>query len=322
MLTFVRASLQHALFSNAITKVGYHIVDAHTAEDILNAEKLVFPGVGEFGQAVDNLKQRGLWDALQAYLASGRPFFGICVGFQVLFEGSEESEGVPGLGFFKGKLAKFRATSASQRLSVPHIGWNGLRLTQDSAILNDYDCMRDKVYFVHSFRVLPDAKNASDVVAVTDYCNTPPFVAAVRRGNVYGTQFHPEKSGRTGLRVLLNFLSGAAPRPRQLGGFQPGAFSGLAGAARDYGITVDQPSVETALRRCGLGQTQLAKRIVVCLDVRSNDQGDLVLTKGLQYDVREKAPQTTETSSGKVKGQVRNFGQPAVRVTVELKCSP
>ena len=311
--------------SNAITKLGFKVVDAREAGDIANAEKLVFPGVGAFGQAVANLKSMGLWEALQEYLRSGRPFFGICLGFQMLFEGSEESEGVAGLGFFKGTFSCFRPSCPGERLSVPHMGWNGLRLTKHASIANDYDASRgDKVYFVHSFRVLPSAANKADILAVTDYGGTPAFVSAVSRGNVVGTQFHPEKSGRTGLAMLQNFLCGTEPkRTRPLAGLVPTVPADVIRASGGVLGDSSAAAVQRTLQHCGFGPTVLAKRIVACLDVRSNDVGDLVVTKGFQYDVREAAPapaaqagagaSTTDSASNKPKGRVRNFGGPVVR---------
>jgi glutamine amidotransferase/cyclase len=302
------------------------VVDAKSPADIARAEKLVFPGVGAFGQAVANLKAMGLWDALHEYLQSGRPFFGICVGFQMLFDGSEESEGAPGLGFFKGTFEKFRPVNPSERLSVPHMGWNGLRVTQLAGALNDYHPSADKVYFVHSYRVLPNSQNKADVLAVTDYEGTPPFVSAVSRGNVMGTQFHPEKSGAVGLQILRNFLEGVPARPRPLAGLAPTTPRDVVLASAG-GLQLNATAILRTIQHCGFGPTVLAKRVVACLDVRSNDAGDLVVTKGYQYDVREAADagagaadgeastasSSTSTTTSQVKGRVRNFGGPVVR---------
>ena len=317
---------------NAIAKLGFTVVDAKEPADIAQAEKLIFPGVGAFGQAVANLKAMGLWDALQEYLQSGRPFFGICVGFQMLFDGSEESEGAPGLGFFKGTFTKFRPVNPAERLSVPHMGWNSLRVTQLAGALNDYDPSADKVYFVHSYRVLPTRQNKADVLAVTDYGGTPPFVSAAQRGNVMGTQFHPEKSGAVGLQILRNFLEGNAPaRPRPLAGLAPttprDVLASAGAGAGAGGLRLNAAAVLRTIQHCGFGPTVLAKRVVACLDVRSNDVGDLVVTKGYQYDVREAAvgagttdgaASAASSATTRIKGRVRNFGGPVVRALVGL----
>jgi glutamine amidotransferase/cyclase len=200
------------------------------------------------------LVQKNFVGPLKAYLDSGRPFLGICLGLQVLFEDSEEAPGVKGLGFIPGSVKRFAID-----LSVPHIGWNGLNAKKPSRI---FDGLRgdEKFYFVHSFHVAPE--DDASVLTTTDYGYE--FVSSIQKGNVIATQFHPEKSGSVGLRVLKNFLETGANK-----------------------TTPDWDS----------GPTKLAKRIIACLDVRSNDQGDLVVTKGDQYDVRES-------------GVVRNLGKP------------
>jgi glutamine amidotransferase/cyclase len=200
------------------------------------------------------LNEKKLAEPLKEYLRSNRPFLGICVGLQVLFDGSEEAPGVSGLGLISGMVKRFEVD-----LSVPHIGWNGLSTRKPSRIFNG---LRgdEKFYFVHSYHVVPAEE--ADVLTTTDYGY--PFVSSIQRGNIIASQFHPEKSGEAGLRVLKNFLESGAEETRP--------------------IHVS-------------GETCLAKRIIACLDVRSNDQGDLVVTKGDQYDVREE-------------GIVRNLGKP------------
>jgi len=239
---------------NALGQLGEAVRIAETGRDILDAERLVFPGVGAFGSMMDSLRAKGFVQPLREYLGADRPFLGICLGLQALFEESEEAPGVAGLGVLAGRVERFRVD-----LSVPHIGWNGYRARQPSAALSGLSG-QEKLYFVHSYHVVPT--DESVVLTTTDYgCR---FVSAVQRGNLVATQFHPEKSGQTGLRILENLLrSGTAPaRPPS------------------------QPD-----------STQLAKRIIACLDVRANDEGDLVVTKGDQYDVREA-------------GAVRNLGKP------------
>ena len=239
---------------NAIEKLGETVHTAASGQDILDADKLVFPGVGAFGRMMEILQSRGFIAPLKQYLAADRPFLGICLGMQALFDGSEEAPGIAGLGVLPGRVVRFRVD-----LAVPHIGWNGIRARQPSPLFADL-AGDEKFYFVHSYHVTAD--DAAVVLTTTDYGYS--FVSAVQRGRIVGTQFHPEKSGAAGARVLANFLSG-----------------GLA---------------PTLPARAGV-ETRLAKRIIACLDVRANDQGDLVVTKGDQYDVREK-------------GAVRNLGKP------------
>lgn len=152
-----------------------------------------------------------------------------------------------------------------------------------------------------------------DVLAVTDYGSSP-FISAVQRGKVVGTQFHPEKSGWVGLKILRNFLQNNATQCRPVLGtiseLKPDRV--MAGAKAKLNKTVlNMTSVSYTLNYCGFSATSLAKRIVACLDVRSNDAGDLVVTKGYQYDVRESS--SSDNKSEKSKGLVRNFGMPVVR---------
>ncbi len=239
---------------NALERLGETVELVETGADILKAERLVFPGVGNFGAMMHILRDKGLVEPLLAYLQADRPFFGICVALQALFEKSEEAPDTPGLGFLPGRVQRFDTS-----LSVPHIGWNGYKARQPSRIFHGLNG-DEKLYFVHSFHVVCD--DADAVLTTTDYGYE--FVSSIQKGNVVATQFHPEKSGQTGLQILANFLESS----RQV--IQP------------------QGCPQT---------TKLAKRIIACLDVRSNDQGDLVVTKGDQYDVREK-------------GDVRNLGKP------------
>jgi glutamine amidotransferase/cyclase len=243
---------------NAVRRLGYELSEIARPEDILRAERLIFPGVGSFGSAMQRLHQYGYVEPLRKYLRAGRAFLGICLGLQLLFEGSEESSGVEGLGLIPGIVGRFKPG----KLSVPHMGWNGVRLERASPLFEGYG--GDKLYFVHSYRALRSDANADWVLAVTDYGEE--FVSSVQQGKVAAFQFHPEKSGEAGLALLARFLSGASAQ--------------AGGGARVAG-----------------GQTRLAKRIIACLDVRANDAGDLVVTKGDQYDVREQ-------------GEVRNLGKP------------
>lgn len=246
---------------NAIHALGFALTEIERPEDILCAERLILPGVGAFGAAMQRLKELGYLEPLREYLRAGRPFLGICLGLQILFEGSDESPETPGLGIIPGRIRRF----SSAGLSVPHMGWNAVRLQKPSGLFAGY--AGEPVYFVHSYRALPDAENADWQLALTDYGE--PFLSAVQRGAVCAVQFHPEKSGQAGLALLRNFLAGTSvPAPA---------------------IPLGDPT-----------PTRLTKRIVACLDVRTNDQGDLVVTKGDQYDVREK-------TAGRA---VRNLGKP------------
>jgi glutamine amidotransferase/cyclase len=240
---------------NALKSLGETIRFVQQPDDILSAEKLIFPGVGAFGSMMRVLYQKEYVKPLKAYLESNRPFLGICIGLQALFERSEEEEfGVEGLGFIRGSVRRF-----SVALSVPHIGWNGLSIKKPSGIFDGLTG-EEKFYFVHSYHVAPEDRDV--VLSTTDYGY--PFVSSIQRGKVIATQFHPEKSGNAGLRILQNFLR------------------------LDSRNT--QPSQE-------LKSTRLAKRIIACLDVRATDGGELVVTKGDQYDVREQ-------------GRVRDLGNP------------
>lgn len=239
---------------NAIEKLGWRVHIASRPEDIRHAEKLVFPGVGSFGSMMRVLHERGYADPLVKYLGADKPFLGICLGLQALFEKSGEAPGIAGLGFIAGSVKRFET-----QLSVPHIGWNGVRVKKPSCLFNSLE-EDEKFYFVHSYHVVP--RDPDVILTETDYGET--FVSSIRRGNITATQFHPEKSGAAGLAVLKNFL---------------------------------EPGAESAEKIREIPETKLARRIVACLDVRANDEGDLVVTKGDRYDVREN-------------GEVRNLGKP------------
>ena len=187
---------------NAIRAVGHTVVDAQCADDIRNAAVVVFPGVGNFRQAMQFLNSNDYGAALKEYIAQDRPFLGICLGMQTLFEGSAESPELKGLGVIKGRVERFPTES----MAVPHIGWNGVNLWKQSALFADVPQINEaKVYFVHSYCVLKTDKNADWVLTTTNYGDVE-FVSAVQKGNVMATQFHPEKSGAVGLALLRGFL--------------------------------------------------------------------------------------------------------------------
>ncbi len=244
---------------NALEYIGEKVKIVRNSEDISSAEKLIFPGVGNFGSMIRILQKNNYLEPLRSYILSDRPFLGICLGLHALFETSEEAPNASGLGIFPGTVKRF-----DTNLSVPHIGWNGINIKKPSRIFAGLSG-DEKFYFVHSYHVV--AKNDELVLTSTNY--EYEFTSSIQKGNTIGTQFHPEKSGRFGLTILKNFLNNTLEKQLPI-------------------------NVST--------ETKLAKRIIACLDVRSNDQGDLVVTKGDRYDVREK-------------GSVRNLGKP-----VELAC--
>jgi glutamine amidotransferase len=164
------------------------------------AEAIVLPGVGDFGDCARNIRGRKLWEPLEDWLRSGRPFLGICVGYQLLFEGSEESPGEKGFGFFPGQVKRFR----SAELKVPQIGWNSLELTQPGHVLWRGLPAEPYVFFVHSY--YPDSERKDVVIAETVYGER--FASGAALGDVAGVQFHPEKSQEVGLAVLRNFVEG------------------------------------------------------------------------------------------------------------------
>jgi len=241
---------------NALKYLGEKIMFVKGPKDLQEAEVLVFPGVGAFGEMMKALNRMNLVEALREYLLSGKPFLGICLGLQALFEGSEESPGVPGLGIFKGKVKRLKT-----ELSIPHIGWNGIKAKKESRLFHGLTGY-EHFYFVHSYCVVPEDSNI--ILTTTDYGQE--FVSSVEYNNIIATQFHPEKSGEVGLKVLKNFLNLKTNKvlPKHI------------------------PS-----------STSLTKRIISCLDVRNDDKGELVVTKGDQYDVRD--PQ---------RKMVRNLGRP------------
>jgi imidazole glycerol phosphate synthase glutamine amidotransferase subunit len=188
----------------ALQHVGGEAVFVHTPEEIAQVEALVLPGVGNFGDCVRSLAKSGMWDSVADWAKSERPFFGICVGYQMLFESSEEAPGEKGLGIFSGVVRKF---SAKHGLKIPQIGWNTVTVKQPDAPLLSGISSGDYVYFVHSYYAAP--KDPAIIALETTYGDT--FAAAVARGNLLATQFHPEKSQRAGLQMLKNFVTLSSP---------------------------------------------------------------------------------------------------------------
>ncbi|WP_455576939.1 imidazole glycerol phosphate synthase subunit HisH [Anaerosinus sp.] len=191
------------LFSveKAFVKLGADAIVTNDIEKIRRADKVVLPGVGAFGDCMETLKKAELIPVIQEAAASGKPFLGICLGLQLLFERSEESPGVAGLGIFKGAIRQIVAPN----LKVPHMGWNSLSLRNATPLLKGLP-ENPYVYFVHSFHAVPE--DASIITAVTEYGSE--LTAAVGRGNVQAMQFHPEKSSSVGLKILESFVKNKA----------------------------------------------------------------------------------------------------------------
>lgn len=290
--------------SNAIEVVGdYEIIYVRNGDDFTKYDrqirKLVFPGVGNFGHFVHQLYERNLATPIRSYIESGREIMGICVGLHAFLNSSEESPGVAGLGLLDFELTKFNKNDdlfKSKQLvkSVPHIGWNGInsicdgerQFSKDEMLFNVN--MHDKYYFVHSYAAITNndegklkLKKAMDrgwAFALSEY-GSEQFIACASYKNLFATQFHPEKSGEAGLAILEAFLKGER-------------------------LKKDNKFSATS---CDAG---LTRRIIACLDVRSNDAGDLVVTKGDQYDVREKDDGNNN---------VRNLGKPVELATKYYK---
>lgn len=180
--------------SKALERLGYSYEFVSVPERLQEYSGLILPGVGAFGDAIANIRELGLDRAIEAYVASERPILGICLGMQLLFDKSEENGENTGLGLIHGEAVRFRGD-----YKVPHMGWNQLRLKQEHPLLEGVR-EGEYVYFVHSYHVLcePDV-----LLATSDYHQE--VTAIVGRGQVYGMQFHPEKSGETGMRLLRNF---------------------------------------------------------------------------------------------------------------------
>jgi glutamine amidotransferase len=186
-LTSVLKTLRHLGAETIVTDGDLSLVE--------QAECIVLPGVGHFA-ATSRLDETGLTGAIRAAIAKGTPFLGICVGMQWLYAGSSEAPEQPGLGHFTETCTHF----AESTEKVPHVGWNSLEIRKDSKLLKGVHA-GEFVYFTHSFK----GPVTADTAAKTFYIE--PFTAAVECGNVMGTQFHPEKSGETGLKILTNFLN-------------------------------------------------------------------------------------------------------------------
>ena len=180
----------------AAEHLGYDARVTSDPRDVEAAGKVIFPGVGAFGDAMRELDARGLRDTLTKVIRQGKPFLGICLGLQLLFESSEESPGVAGLGVFRGSVPRFQGA-----VKIPHMGWNQIAVRDRACPIFKGIPDGSFMYFVHSYYVSP--KDASIVACETSYSGD--FASAVWKDNVYATQFHPEKSQATGLKILKAF---------------------------------------------------------------------------------------------------------------------
>jgi imidazole glycerol-phosphate synthase subunit HisH len=189
-------------FANVYKRLNIPSVIATRTTDLQDANKLLLPGVGSFDQAMGLLEKSGMKQMLdELVLEKNVPILGICVGMQILADSSEEGTR-PGLGWIRGEVRKFDFSSNGNLLSIPHMGWNDVKLYKKTDLFNDLD-NDSRFYFLHSYYFC--CTNAQDVVAVTDYGYE--FASVVNSGNVYGVQFHPEKSHHWGTRLLENFAN-------------------------------------------------------------------------------------------------------------------
>ncbi|KAI0756895.1 imidazole glycerol phosphate synthase HisHF [Daedaleopsis nitida] len=273
--------------ANTLKKLGHDFQWISSPADFGKATSLIFPGVGAFGSAIDGLVSRGLYEPLREYIASGKPYLGICIGMQILFRSSLESPLSKGLGIIPSDIGLF----SNADKSVPHMGWNSIEFLDPEEKTHEGLELRSSYYFVHSFRAAYEWERAevAQWAHTTTQYGQEVFLSTVRKGNVFACQFHPEKSGPAGLKVLDAWL-------RQ--------------SEAERATSPPTPRIA----RPPKPHDGFTKRIVACMDVRSNDDGDLVVTKGDQYDVRERV-ESTETSSedgvrARTAGAVRNLGKP------------
>lgn len=187
-------------FANVYKKLNIPVIIAGKADDLKTADKIILPGVGAFDYAMDLLEKSGMKEQLTEMVTVNHiPVLGVCVGMQMLAASSEE--GIrPGLNWINGEVRKFKLTSSAGTMRIPHMGWNNITPLNKSGLMNGLD-NNSKFYFLHSYYFC--AKNNENVIAVTDYDGE--FACAVSSGNIYGVQFHPEKSHSWGVRLLENF---------------------------------------------------------------------------------------------------------------------
>lgn len=184
---------------NAFTAIGHVAKLIREPQDFTGIDMLVFPGQGAFGDSVRILRKHELWEPLRAWLREGKPYLGICLGYQLLFDSSEESPGVEGLGVVRGQVRKFAATPG---LKIPHMGWNEVWWTPAAAPFTAGLGSASHMYFVHSY--YPDVRDKGLIACETDYGIE--FASGIVRPNLVAVQFHPEKSQETGLKLLRNIV--------------------------------------------------------------------------------------------------------------------
>lgn len=188
----------------ALEYSGASVVHVTREVDAKGCSALVVPGVGSFGDCARQLREAGLWEFIRGWLADGLPYLGICLGYQLLFEASEESPGVEGFGALKGKVVHFPKDAG---LKIPHMGWNQLHVRRPEDRLMKGLCNDPDFYFVHSYYPVPEEEGV-----VTSTCGYGgEFAASVTRGNLSAVQFHPEKSQTLGLAMLRNFIDSLSP---------------------------------------------------------------------------------------------------------------
>lgn len=181
----------------ALVSLGEDCIITRDAETILGADKVILPGVGAFGDAMEKLHRFGLVEVIRKVAAAGTPFLGICLGLQLLFRSSDESPGVEGIGLLDGEIVSI---PPKEGYKIPHMGWNSIEIKEGAGLFRGIE-NQSYVYFVHSYYLKAD--HPEDVAATTDYI--VPIHASVEHGNVFACQFHPEKSGDVGLQILRNF---------------------------------------------------------------------------------------------------------------------
>jgi glutamine amidotransferase len=186
--------------ANALRSLGEDPVIIASPRDVGDATHLLLPGQGEFGDTMQRLDERGLTPFLKNWIAADRPYFGICVGYQILFDSSEEAPETPGLGILPGTVRRFRDEPG---LKIPHMGWNSARSTRGATRV--WQGLGDEPYFYYIHSYFPEPAAPASVVAETTYGNQT-FAGAVEQGNLFACQFHPEKSQEAGLRLIRNFL--------------------------------------------------------------------------------------------------------------------
>ena len=182
----------------ALQFLGQEVVLTREKEILLKADKVILPGVGAFGNAMEKLHQYGLVEVIHQIVEKKTPFLGICLGLQLMFESSEETPGAEGLGLLKGKIVRIPEKNG---LKVPHVGWNDLQFPKESRLFKGFEG-GEYVYFVHSYYL--EAEDEKDVAATTEY--GVHIHAAVEHDNIFACQFHPEKSASVGLQILKNFV--------------------------------------------------------------------------------------------------------------------